>query len=71
MDNFKDILGKDIPNVLKAFRELETKITPELNKIKQFRNEIPDELLTKFDSAMNDIKEAKEKLKQHGINNNN
>lgn len=71
MDNFKDILGKDIPNVLKAFRELEIKITPELNKIKQFRNEIPDELLTKFDSAMNDIKEAKEKLKQHGINNNN
>ncbi len=71
MDNFKDILGKDIPNVLNAFRELETKITPELNKIKQFRNEIPDELLTKFDSAMNDIKEAKEKLKQYGINNNN
>lgn len=71
MDNFKDILGKDIPNVLKAFKELETKITPELNKIKQFRNEIPQELLTKFDSAMNDIKEAKEKLKQHGINNNN
>jgi len=71
MDNFKDILGKDIPNVLKAFRELEIKITPELNKIKQFRNEIPQELLTKFDSAMNDIKEAKEKLKQHGINNNN
>lgn len=70
MDNFKDILGKDIPNVLKAFRELEIKITPELNKIKQFRNEIPDELLTKFDSAMNDIKEAKEKLKQYGINNN-
>ncbi len=71
MDNFKDILGKDIPNVLKAFKELEIKITPELNKIKQFRNEIPQELLTKFDSAMNDIKEAKEKLKQHGINNNN
>lgn len=71
MDNFKDILGKDIPNVLKAFKELETKITPELNKIKQFRNEIPQELLTKFDSAMNDIKEAKEKLKRHGINNNN
>lgn len=70
MDNLKDILGKDIPNILKAFKSLETKITPELNKIKQHRDEIPEDLLTKFDSAMNDIKEAKEKLKQYGINNN-
>lgn len=70
MDNLKDILGKDIPNVLKAFQDLEKRITPELYKINQHRDEIPSDLLAKFDSAMNDIKEAKEKLKQHGINNN-
>jgi hypothetical protein len=70
MDNLKDILGKDIPNVLKAFQDLEKRITPELHKINQHRDEIPSDLLAKFDSAMNDIKEAKEKLKQHGINNN-
>lgn len=70
MDNLKDILGKDIPNILKSFKKLENKITPELHKIKQHRDELPSELMAKFDQAMNDIEEAKKKLKDYGINNN-
>jgi hypothetical protein len=63
-----DILGKDIPNILKQFKKLEQKLTPELVKIQANREHMPADLMTKFDEAMADIKANKEKLKQYGIN---
>jgi len=63
-----DILGKDIPNILKQFKKLEQKLTPELVKIQANREHMPADLMTKFDEAIADIKANKEKLKQYGIN---
>jgi division protein CdvB (Snf7/Vps24/ESCRT-III family) len=63
-----DILGKDIPKILKEFKKLENKIAPELAKIQANREHLPAELMTKFDEAMADIKAHKDKLKQYGIN---
>jgi hypothetical protein len=63
-----EILGRDIPKILKEFKKLEQKITPELNKIQANRESLPADLMTKFDEAMDDIRANKEKLKQYGIN---
>jgi hypothetical protein len=63
-----DILGRDIPKILREFHKLEQKITPELAKIQANREALPADLMTKFDEAMADIKANKEKLKQYGIN---
>jgi hypothetical protein len=63
-----DILGKDIPNILKQFKKLEQKLTPELVKIQANREHLPADLMTKFDEAMTELKAQKEKLKQYGIN---
>ncbi len=63
-----DILGKDIPNILKQFKKLEQKLTPELVKIQANREHMPADLMTKFDEAMAEVKAQKEKLKQYGIN---
>lgn len=68
MRAINDILGKDIPNTLKEFRKLEAKITPHLIKLQANREQIPADLLTKFDSVMADLKANKEKLKQYGNN---
>lgn len=63
-----DILGKDIPNILKQFKKLEQKLTPELVKIQANREHMPADLMTKFDEAMAEVKAQKEKLKDYGIN---
>jgi hypothetical protein len=63
-----DILGKDIPNILRQFKKLEQKLTPELVKIQANREHLPADLMTKFDEAMAEVKAQKEKLKQYGIN---
>lgn len=63
-----DILGNDIPNILKQFKKLEQKLTPELVKIQANREHMPADLMTKFDEAMAEVKAQKEKLKQYGIN---
>ncbi len=63
-----DILGKDIPNILKQFKKLEQKLTPELIKIQANREHMPADLMTKFDEAMAEVKAQKEKLKTYGIN---
>lgn len=63
-----DILGKDIPNILRQFKKLEQKLTPELVKIQANREHMPADLMTKFDEAMAEVKAQKEKLKQYGIN---
>ena len=63
-----DILGKDIPNILKQFKKLEQKLTPELVKIQANREHMPADLMTKFDEAMTEVKAQKEKLKHYGIN---
>ncbi len=63
-----DILGKDIPNILKQFKKLEQKLTPELVKIQANREHMPADLMTKFDEAMAEVKAQKEKLKTYGIN---
>lgn len=67
MTAFSDILGKDVPNILKQFKILENKLTPELIKLNAQREHIPADLLTKFDEVMADLKDKKEKLKQYGI----
>jgi hypothetical protein len=61
-----DILGKDIPNILKQFKALENKLTPELIKLNANRDQIPPDLLSKFDETMAELKANKEKLKQYG-----
>lgn len=70
MTAFDDILGKDIPNILKQFSALENKLTPELIKINANREQIPADLLAKFDQTMAELKASKEKLKEHGITSN-
>lgn len=68
MRAINDILGKDIPNALKQFKSLESKLTPHLIKLQANREQIPADLLTKFDSVMAELKANKEKLKQYGDN---
>lgn len=70
MTAFDDILGKDIPNILKQFSALENKLTPELIKINANREQIPADLLAKFDQTMAELKANKEKLKEYGITSN-
>ena len=70
MKAFNDILGSDIPNILKHVQSLENKLTPELIKLNAHRNQIPAEILAKFDQSMAELKATKEKLKEYGINSN-
>lgn len=69
MQAINDILGNDIPKALNEFRKLESKLTPHLIKLQANREQIPADLLTKFDSVMAELKANKEKLKQYGNNN--
>ena len=64
--DLQDIIGVKIPNALHAVHDLEASVTPHLVKLQQNRDKIPSDLATQLDKAMADIKEAKEKLQQHG-----
>jgi hypothetical protein len=68
--DFKQILGVDIPNVLKSIQAIEAKTAPLLAQLYQNRDKIDPKMMTEFDKAMNDIKEAKERFKQYGNSNN-
>lgn len=65
-DDFKQILGVEIPNILKSVHAIEAKSAPMLAQLNQNRDKIDPKLLIEFDKAMNDIKEAKERFKQYG-----
>lgn len=66
MQGINDILGKEVPKALKTFQKLEQSLTPHLIKLQANREQIPAELLTKFDETMAELKANKEKLKQYG-----
>lgn len=59
----QDILGNKIPNALNVIHDLEKSLTPQLAKLNAHKDEIDPELMKHFDSAMNDIENAKKKLK--------
>lgn len=69
-DKWTEILGADIPNLLKQAKELESKVTPLLTQVNMNRGNIDQSLLKQLDATMEQIKEHKEKLKQHGYSNN-
>jgi hypothetical protein len=60
-NQWSEILGNDIPNMLKQAKELEVKLTPILLQVNQQREGIDPELLKQFDASMEQIKEAKAK----------
>ena len=60
-NQWSEILGNDIPNILKQAKELEAKLTPILLQVNQQREGIDPELLKQFDASMEQIKEAKAK----------
>jgi len=60
-NQWSEILGNDIPNMLKQAKELEAKLTPILLQVNQQREGIDPELLKQFDASMEQIKEAKAK----------
>jgi hypothetical protein len=60
-NQWSEILGNDIPNMLKQAKELEAKLTPILLQVNQQREGIDPELLKHFDASMEQIKEAKAK----------
>jgi hypothetical protein len=63
-DKWSEILGSDIPNLLKASMDLEAKLTPMLAQIQLNRSSIDESLLKQLDATMEQIKEAKAKLCQ-------
>lgn len=60
-NQWSEILGQDIPNMLKQAKELEAKLTPILLQVNQQREGIDPSLLKQLDASMEQIKEAKEK----------
>lgn len=70
VEDFEDILGRQIPNAMKIVKEMESSIHPIMNSINKHRSEMDPELLKKYDSAMMDIDNAKAKIKENGNFNN-
>jgi len=65
-DDFKQILGMDIPNALEAIQKLERGVAPIMARVEKHRSEIDPSMLTKFDEVLNDLDEARKKLKDNG-----
>lgn len=69
-NDWTKILGETIPDALKAVSKMEASIAPLLAQVNQHRDKIDPTLLGKFDEAMKDVSNAKEKLKEYGNINN-
>lgn len=64
--DLEQLLGTDIPNAMLSVRQLEANLAPILVNINKHRDQIDPSLMGKFDSAMIDLSDAKEKMKKHG-----
>lgn len=69
IDDFKKILGEDIPDGLGITNKMINSISPLLAKINHHRDEIlkqpgGSELLKPYDEQMRKVKEAKDQLKK-------
>lgn len=65
----QDILGKQIPNALKAFKDLESSLSPILDQVNANRDKMSPEHAAEFDKAMEGIKTAKQQMREYGNNN--
>ena len=66
VDDFKKVLGQDLPGLMEAANKLEKNISPILAKIGAHRSEIDPALMKKYDEALEDLEKAKQKMKTNG-----
>jgi hypothetical protein len=57
--NWNDILGNDIPNLMKSVLDLEKKIQPNLVLLRQNKDKIDPEIMAKIDKQLAEIKQIK------------
>jgi len=57
--NWNDILGNDIPNLMKSVLDLEKKIQPNLVLLRQNKDKIDPEVMAKIDKQLAEIKQMK------------
>jgi len=57
--NWNDILGKDIPNLMKSVLDLEKKIQPNLVLLRQNKDKIDPEVMAKIEKQLAEIKQMK------------
>ena len=57
--NWSDILGKDIPNLMKSVLDLEKKIQPNLVLLRQNKDKIDPEVMAKIDKQLAEINQMK------------
>ena len=58
-DNWNDILGKDIPNLMKSVLDLEKKIQPNLVLLRQNKDKISPEVMQQIEKQLAEIKQMK------------
>lgn len=57
--NWNDILGNDIPNLMKSVLDLEKKIQPNLVLLRQNKDKIDPEVMAKIEKQLAEIKQMK------------
>jgi hypothetical protein len=57
--NWNDILGYDIPNLMKSVLDLEKKIQPNLVLLRQNKDKIDPEVMAKIEKQLAEIKQMK------------
>jgi hypothetical protein len=57
--NWNDILGNDIPNLMKSVLDLEKKIQPNLVLLRQNKDKIDPEVMAKIDKQLAEINQMK------------
>ena len=57
--NWNEILGKDIPNLMKSVLDLEKKIQPNLVLLRQNKDKIDPEVMAKIDKQLAEINQMK------------
>jgi len=59
-DNWSEILGKDIPNLIKSVLDLEKKIQPNLLLLQQNKDKISPEVMQQIEKQLAEIKQMKQ-----------
>ena len=57
--NWSDILGNDIPNLMKSVLDLEKKIQPNLVLLRQNKDKIDPEVMAKIEKQLAEINQMK------------
>lgn len=57
--NWNDILGNDIPNLMKSVLDLEKKIQPNLVLLRQNKDKISPEVMQQIEKQLAEIKQMK------------